>query len=635
MQNLLQDLTKALENDDRLVIDGQLNKALIEQQALALDKDLLSTLKRNPSLKKHFFEEVEDVLVFDKVKFQQFIHNKSFLPDSYTAFKNKIGLTDNNGDYLSQKGEVVLAWPHKDCVLQGGQDKEDAKREEIFWNKTLAPDDIDRLLAPKVFTNWKKYDKDGEHSVEAPSLNDNLLIKGNNLLALHSLAEVYRGKVKLIYIDPPYNTGGDANIFTYNNTFNHSTWITFIKNRLEIAKEMLKDDGFISIAIDHAELFYLGAIADEVFGRENRIAIVTIVHNPKGRNQAKFFSENSDFMIVYAKKKELANFNQIAIDEDVLETFAEEDEIGRFRWEKLIRARTVWSRENRPKNWYPIYVSKDLKTITEEYKEDFFELYPITNQGEFAWKIIQPSFKELNLEEGYFKAEKEDDKIVLYHKYREQQVFKNVWTQKKYQSEFHGTNLLKKLIGKTKFSYPKSIYTVLDTIKIMSKPGEIVMDFFGGSATTGHAVIESNKGQETNRRFILVEQLQDHIDVGIKRLRKVLDNNNESFIFNELQQANQQWVEEIKAAEDAQTLSKIWERMKEKAFISYKVDVQAIDKHAEDFAQLSLEDQQRFLIEVLDKNQLYVNYSEMDDEDYGVSEEDKKLTKAFYELKGK
>lgn len=212
-QNLLDDLKTVLEKNENLLVDGQLNKALIEQKALALDADFLNLILGSESLKKHFFEDIEGALVFDKVKFQQFISNKSFLPDSYTSFKINIGLTSNL-NYLSNSGEVVLAWPHKDCVLQGGQDKEDAKREEIFWNETLAPDDIDRLLAPKVFTNWKKYDKDGEKKVKAPSLKDNYLIKGNNLLALQSLAEVYRGKVKLIYIDPPYNTGGDANIFS-------------------------------------------------------------------------------------------------------------------------------------------------------------------------------------------------------------------------------------------------------------------------------------------------------------------------------------------------------------------------------------------------------------------------------------
>lgn len=147
-QNLLDDLKQALEKDETLLVEGKLNKPLIEQKALSLDKDFLKLILDSNSLKKHFFEDVDGTLVFDKVKFQQFIHNKSFLPDSYTSFKNKIGLT-SNGHYLSKSNEVVLAWPHKDCVLEGGQDKEDVKRDEIFWNETLAPDDIDRLLAPQ------------------------------------------------------------------------------------------------------------------------------------------------------------------------------------------------------------------------------------------------------------------------------------------------------------------------------------------------------------------------------------------------------------------------------------------------------------------------------------------------------
>ncbi|MDR9410773.1 MAG: site-specific DNA-methyltransferase [Balneolaceae bacterium] len=154
MQNLLNDLKEALEKDENLLIEGKLNKALIEQKALALDKDFLKLILGSNSLKKHFFEDVDGTLVFDKVKFQQFIHNKSFLPDSYTSFKNKIGLT-SNGNYLSKSNDVVLAWPHKDCVLEGGQTKEDAKRDEIFWNETLAPTILTASLPPKYSPTGK------------------------------------------------------------------------------------------------------------------------------------------------------------------------------------------------------------------------------------------------------------------------------------------------------------------------------------------------------------------------------------------------------------------------------------------------------------------------------------------------
>jgi len=246
MQNLLEELKKLLEKDERLVVDGKLLKNKIIELSLKLDPDLIKLLLKNESIKTHFFQEVDGgVLVFDKIKFQKFVSNKAFLPDSYTSFKNKIGLVTENEEYLSESKEVVLVWPYKDCMLEGGMEKEDEKRDEIFYNEILAPDEIDRLLEPKVLTNFKKIDKKGEHKVKEIKGNDNLIIRGNNLLALHSLKKRFAGKIKLIYIDPPYNTGNDS--FTYNNSFNHSSWLSFMKNRLEIAKQLLRDDGAISI----------------------------------------------------------------------------------------------------------------------------------------------------------------------------------------------------------------------------------------------------------------------------------------------------------------------------------------------------------------------------------------------------
>lgn len=638
MQNLLNELTQLLAQDDRLVAEGKLLKNKIVELALLVDANLIKLLLKNEVIKKHFFVEVDGVLVFDKIKFQRFVSNKQFLPDSYTAYKNKIGLT-TEGEYLTESKEVVLTWPYKDCVLEGGQDKEDAKRNEVFWNETLAPDQIDRLLSPKALTNFKRYDKNGAHDIAEMSHEKNLLIKGNNLLALHTLKKIYAGEVKLIYIDPPYNTGGDDNIFSYNNTFNHSTWLTFIKNRLEVAKEFLAEDGFIVIAIDHAELLYLGVLADEVFDRENRISIVTVEHNPKGRNQAEFFSANSEFMLVYAKNKSFAEFNSVAISERVKATFGESDEEGSYRWEPYIRARTVWSRTNKPNNWYPIYVSKDLNTITSEFQPDYEEIYPTTNSGDFSWKNVKKSFNELN-KDGYFKAEKVDGKVVLLHKYYEQQVLKNVWTDKRYHSEFNGTNLLKKLIGKTKFSYPKSLYTVLDLIKIMTKHNDIVMDFFAGSSTTAHAVIEANKGDKSKRRFLCIEQLDEHIDVSIKRLRAVIQSEPDlffdkqsPFIYCELCQYNHIVIDKIQSATTNDNLKSIWQDMQRNAFLSYKLDPKVFDVNKTEFEDLTFEDQKRFLIEILDKNMLYVPYSEIDDTAYGITDADKKLNHQFFNLK--
>ena len=247
--------------------DGVLLKNAVVEAALELRPKLIKMLLGHDGLRRNFFAEIDGVQVFDKVKFQKFVMNKRFLPDSYTSYKNKVGLTTDEGDFLSESREIVLSWPYKDCVLEGGQTKEDAKRSEVFWNEILAPDEINRLTEPKVLTNLKRYDKDGEHQVESISMDDNLIIKGNNLLALHTLKKKYAGKVKLIYIDPPYNTGSDS--FTYNDSFNRSTWLTFMRNRLEIAKSLLSDDGAIYVQLDYHQIHYAKVLLDEIFGEEN------------------------------------------------------------------------------------------------------------------------------------------------------------------------------------------------------------------------------------------------------------------------------------------------------------------------------------------------------------------------------
>ena len=168
---------------------------------------------------------------------------------------------------LSASGRVELVFPFKDCVLEGGQTKEDQKRQEIFYNETLAPDEVDRLLYPKVFTSPQRYDASGTENITSISEGDNLLIKGNNLLALASLLSKYRGKIKLIYIDPPYNTGSDS--FSYNDSFNRSAWLTFMKNRLVIAKQLLAPEGAIYVQLDYHQAHYAKVLMDEIFGEEN------------------------------------------------------------------------------------------------------------------------------------------------------------------------------------------------------------------------------------------------------------------------------------------------------------------------------------------------------------------------------
>ncbi|MFA7172645.1 MAG: site-specific DNA-methyltransferase [Kiritimatiellia bacterium] len=358
-----------------------------------------------------------------------------------------------------------------------------------------------------------------EHIEDFDEQCDGLLIHSENFQALNLLQERYREQVKCVYIDPPYNT--NATPIIYKNEYKHSSWNSLIYDRLVAADKLTASTAFLITAIDHAELYNLGKIKDSLYGENRRLAIVTVQHNPKGRNQSKFFSENTEYLLFYGKDKVKSDFRQVAIDEKVAESFDLEDEIGRYRYENFIRARTVWSRKNKPNNWYPIYVSPDLRHITSSFHQDYHELYPRTKQGEFSWKNICESFEELNKDD-YFVAKKEGDEVVLLHKYREQQVLKNLWADKKYQSEFHGTNLVKAIIGPNVFDYPKSIYAVLDVIKITTDKQELVLDYFAGSGTTGHAVISLNREDKGTRKYILAEMGDHFKDVLKPRITKVI-----------------------------------------------------------------------------------------------------------------
>lgn len=252
---LYETLEKQLKNEPNYVTDnGELKKWVVINKAQNFDAELIDLLLKDKDIKDKFFVDVKGILVFNQNLFVQFLEQKNYLNDSYTQYKNKVGLTID-GKYLKQRNEVTLVWPFKDCVLEGGQSREEDKREEIFFNEILAQNEINQLLEPKVLTNTKTYTKDGEQSFTSftrdaelnkkrglpeNTITDNLIIKGNNLLALHSLKKEFAGKVKLIYIDPPYNTENDS--FKYNDSFNHSTWLSFMKNRLEIAKDLLKKE---------------------------------------------------------------------------------------------------------------------------------------------------------------------------------------------------------------------------------------------------------------------------------------------------------------------------------------------------------------------------------------------------------
>ncbi len=330
MENLIKHIEKLINKDDRLLSK---DKKLLKNKLIELvsndDDKLLELLIQDSEAKADFFKKIKSSTIFLKDKFLQFITMNEFLPDSFTAFENEIGLSDDK-KLITQKDDISLVFPHKDCILEGGQTKEEVGRDEIFYNTIIAPDEIDRIKEPKVLTNWKKYDKDGVHEVKDFSKKDNWIIKGNNLLALYSLLPKYRGEVKLIYIDPPYNTGSDG--FKYNDRFNHSAWLTFMKNRLDIARELLSDDGSIYVQLDYNEVHYCKVLMDDIFGTDNfQREIIWKLGGLAGyKSLANNFIRGHDSILFYSKTKN-PNFNKVYLPYNLeqIKRFSSLDKSGR------------------------------------------------------------------------------------------------------------------------------------------------------------------------------------------------------------------------------------------------------------------------------------------------------------------
>ena len=622
---------------------GGLLRARLIDHAYKLNNNLIGLLLTDNEIAEEFFDEIDGRWIFNHNTFVRYVKSKNFLPGSYTQFQSKIRLNIDDKS-LDERGEVALVWPYKDCVLEGGQTKEEENRKEVFFNELIAQDEINRMLHPKVLTNWKRHTATGEQQVkeiqrdEDGTIRENLIIKGNNLIALHSLREKFGGKVKLIYIDPPFNTGGSADSFTYNNNFKHSTWLTFMKNRLEVAEELLKTDGFIAIAIDHHELFYLGALADDIFGRENRLAVVSVVHQARGRNMDKGFSVSNEFMLVYAKTAG-NNIKNVVIDEEKKKEFNLSDEKGNYNLKNYIMVQggaRGSTREDKPESWYPIYVSKDLSKVSLEKVDDYEEVLPISNTGrELTWITKPETFLErFQNDEVVIKREAQTDKIVIYRKFREQQIITTHWIAPKYNATSHGTILVEKILGRTCVSYPKSLHIVLDIMKLTTDEDDIILDFFAGSGTTGHAVLELNKQDGGNRQFILVEQLETQVADCKERLENVIakDELLADFLSCELMRYNETFMDRIQSAKSSEDLLEIWSDMSNESFLNWYVKPEMPAEAKDHFISINdVEEQRRCLADLLDKNQLYVHLSEIEDEKFEVSEADKLLNKKIYD----
>jgi adenine-specific DNA-methyltransferase len=679
-------LEKILKQEESFIdIDTkELNYNKVKDSADKIDKKLISILAENKETKEKFFTKIKDVYVFNTQDFKFFL-DESKVDNSYTQYANKIGLSDNSGLFES-KSEVVLDFPFKDCVLEGGQsteegedttfeysdktgkyEKKTAKRNEIFFNQILAQDEIDRLYDRKALVNWRRFTKgsikDGEVVKEIKRdktglIKESLIIKGNNLLALHSLKSEFAGKVKLVYIDPPYNTGNDS--FAYNDNFNHSTWLIFMKNRLEVARDLLSEDGSIFISIDNNEVAYLQVLLDELFGVLNKKNLITVRRS--AISGAKVINPGlvnvSEFILVYSKDSKNWKVNRV---------FREKERDTRY-------SNYIINFDDPCSNWKFCTVldawAESLKIEKTKLKKHFGDLYEEKLES-FYYDNSKKIFQFVTLDENSVSDEavkvknksiKEPSKI--FHIEREG---KNDYYIHNGKAILFLSNKLVEIDGKLVFSEPLSdiwndvlpndLHTeggvslkkgkkpeklMQRILELATNENDIVLDYHAGSGTTCAVA------HKMNRQWIGIEQLNYLENNPEERMKLVVSgddtgiskqvkwNGGGSFIYVSLAKWNEQAKEEIQNAKNLTDLTELFDTLYERYFLNYNVKIKNFKEKIikeENFKKLTLTQQKKMFLTMLDLNQMYVNESEMADKKYGIRAEDQKLTKSFYSKK--
>lgn len=594
MEYIHEYLKKLLKkNNSYIGEDGDLLISKIVEDARLYNSELIKFLINDKRCKDYFFEKIDDVTIFKSEDFRMCINDARFLGNSFTKYGNKIGLiTDRTTEKIMNEDYVVLSYPYKDCTLDGGMTKTEAKRtnrKETMINNILFKEDIHKLKSPKAFKNFKKYSfENGKIKEEAPAAikgNENIIINGNNFAALCSLKAKFAGKIKLIYIDPPYNTGSDT--FSYNDNFNHSTWLVFMKDRLQLAKELLSDDGSIYINIDYNEVHYLKVLMDEIFGRDNFITqIIWRMGFLSGfKTKAKKFIRNYDTILFYSKTNNYL-FNKIYIKN---EDFA------------------------------PLLTKTEIKEMLENFNLD----------------------SKNDIVNNYY--------LFINHTNRaEKYILEDTWNCNKWDklnsiSIDSSTSRVEEtmLFNDENFKGQKPERLLQRIIASSTNENDIVLDFFAGSGT---ALAVAHK---MNRRYIGVEQIQEHFDICVERLKKVIEGDSSGisknvnwqgggeFITFDIASYNADWAEKIKKIKDDKEFKKIFEDMEDKSLINHRLQIDYPKKEEsfendEEFLSLDLKRKKEILLELLDKNMFYVPFSEMKDKTFKLSDDDIELSDDFY-----
>ena len=647
----LKDLFK--KNKNYISEEGELLIYKIVEDARLQTKDLIKFLLKDKKCKEYFFEKIDNITIFKSEEFRICINDARFLGNSFTRYLNKIGLMNNYSEKMIMNEDyIVLNYPYKDCMLDGGMTKEEAKRingKETMINNILFKKDIHKLKSPKVLKNFRKFslanDKVKESKIERLMGKENLLINGNNFAALCCLKEKFAGKVKLIYIDPPYNTGSDT--FTYNDNFNHSAWLVFMKDRLKIAKELLlKDDGVIFIQCDDNEQAYLKVLMDEIFGRDNFVScIIWLNKEGGGKSDSKHFRNKHEYILCYAKNKEILEIYPQEVEDIDRYKFSDKHEAtrGKYQLIKLDSGSLGWVKS--------LDYSIKYKGITFYAGGDKEKWKDRQNGGasvkDWGWRWskekllwgIENDFIEIkqNLNgewniytKQYLNCDNEGNIIP-----RKLQPMAIIEKHSNTQSNRH----MKSLFEKNAFNYSKPEGLVYEIFNIATKEGDLILDFFAGSGTTLAVA------HKMNRQYIGVEQIERHFEICIERLKKVIEGEQGGiskkvdwkgggeFICCDIATYNADWIKKIRAVKNDEEFEKLFEDMKENSVINHRLKIDYLETDNlldDDFKKKDLEEKKSIMLEILDKNIFYVPFSERKDKNFNISDIDIKVSEEFY-----
>lgn len=670
-------------------VGEELNRSKLSDDLRNYDESLLSKLFEVEFIKRHFIKEVAGQKLFQIEQLEEAILYNDYWDTSYTKYENRVGLA-SKGKFLKDSQDVVLDFPFKDGVLTASMTKEDNEDgyDDAFLNEVIEKDEIDRLFDKKVFVNVKRFgdnhtaQQDNE-IVSFDKEKDNLIIKGNNLLALHTLKEIFLGRVKLIYIDPPYNTGSDS--FAYNDKFNHSAWLTFMKNRLEIAKELLSDDGYIFVQTDDSEQAYLKVLMDSVFGRDQYINTVSVLFkNIAGAHsiEEKRLSKNIEFLTIYSKNwgsvKPFNDSYSYTPIHELVQTYRDEGRSWKYTSVFIDRGkkRYIGSTVDGSDDEIKIYIREDYKIVSvnwliqnegltekevyEKYSDDIFQTQ-MPMKSSIRPRVME-KYKELNNEPNKlisieYTPKSGKNKGTVYEQFYTGDKFRLFAWLKDTTEKIDGvlmkkdrTGTLWDFVNETKnvnkegqveFPNGKKPERLLGKIiEMTTNEGDIVLDFFGGSGTTAASALK------LNRKFISIEQMEKQVNLEKERMKNVISGEDQnglskdvgwqgggSFVYAELMPKNMGYLQDIIHSNTTEELKSVYKRMlqgtdiDEPADISFRADLSKID-WAEGF-----DENKRLLVKLIDKNGLYYNYSEIDDTNVRdlVSDEDYAFNKVFYE----